>query len=549
MIYTAGMSKNTALTVGDGSGWHFVNGAWTDGGDGALTIPPALANAGAAPLQGAHFAFDITRAFQDCRVSFDFLLRSHSDAGIILRARDESHFYLVHFPNCGQASRAQHFWAALSKMDDAGYLKLIRLAMIPRVPSTNGIRMRCEVTLQGGRFIVRVGDYGRFEVSDGTYSGPGTVGAYLFGEAEIGNLRVHGPAARSPAWRAGFAHPTNWWLPLPAGADGWQQPIDVKRFDDGELVMLINVQGDTSDAQMARAQPFLTRSVDDGRTWSALQPLGLGDLASSWSPARMHLTPRGRLIAMLPGPDHKLVYESNDRGRTWSAAGATNLHVGPRTEPPVQSLAPMGFLNLDDGAILAFLLHGRDLHDNPLPLHTWGSWHCQAFCARSDDDGVTWSAPVNVDTPGFHDDGSPMEGNLDLTECTAVQHGNGRVTAYMRPIYSPVVWESWSDDGGRTWGPAVRGPFAGYASPNMVRTASGALLIAHRMPGLTVHCSHDDGLTWDQGTMIDTGLWAMGSMVEVAPDEVLYVYWDTFRTLARAQRIRVTPSGLEPVRP
>ena len=83
----------------------------------------------------------------------------------------------------------------------------------------------------------------------------------------------------------------------------------------------------------------------------------------------------------------------------------------------------------------------------------------------------------------------------------------------------------------------------------MVSTASGALLIAHRMPGLTLHCSLDDGLTWDQGTMIDTGLWAMGAMVEVAPDEVLYVYWDTFRTLARAQRIRITPSGLEPVRP
>ena len=126
---------------------------------------------------------------------------------------------------------------------------------------------------------------------------------------------------------------------------------------------------------------------------------------------------------MLPGPDHKLVYRSSDRGRTWTSAGTTNLHVGPRTEPPVQSLAPMGFMNLADGAVLAFLLHGRELHDNPLPLHTWGSWHCQAFCARSDDDGVTWSAPVNVDTPGFHDDGTPMEGNLDLTECTAVQLG------------------------------------------------------------------------------------------------------------------------------
>ena len=276
--------------------------------------------------------------------------------------------------------------------------------------------------------------------------------------------------------------------------------------------MLVNVQDDTSDALTAHAQPFLTRSADQGRTWSELQPLGLGELASSWSPARMHLTPRGRLIAMLPGTDHKVVYESGDRGRTWSEAGTTNLHVGPPKDPPVQSLAPMGFLNLADGGVLGFLLLGKDMHDNPLPLHTWGSWHCQAFCARSDDDGVTWSAPVNVDTPGFLDDGTPMEGNLDLTECTATELGSGRVVAYMRPIYSPVMWESWSDDGGRTWGPAVRGPFAGYASPNMVRTTSGALLIAHRMPGLTLHCSHDDGLTWDQGTMIDTGLWAMGLM-------------------------------------
>ena len=115
--------------------------------------------------------------------------------------------------------------------------------------------------------------------------------------------------------------PTNWWHPLPAGPGYWQQPVDMKRFDDGELLMLMNVQDDTSAAMTAHAQPFLTRSDDDGRTWSELQPLGLGELASSWSPARMHLTPRGRLIAMLPGTDHKLVYESSDRGRTWTEGG------------------------------------------------------------------------------------------------------------------------------------------------------------------------------------------------------------------------------------
>jgi hypothetical protein len=40
----------------------------------------------------------------------------------------------------------------------------------------------------------------------------------------------------------------------------------------------------------------------------------------------------------------------------------------------------------------------------------------------------------------------------------------------------------------------------------------------------------------------------MGSMIEVEPDVVLYVYWDSFESLMRAQFIRVTPDGLEPVR-
>ena len=120
---------------------------------------------------------------------------------------------------------------------------------------------------------------------------------------------------------------------------------------------------------------------------------------------------------------------------------------------------------------------------------------------------------------------------------------------FIRPIYSPWMWETWSDDGGLTWGPCVRGPFPGYAAPNMVRTTSGALLIAHRLPWLTIHCSHDEGLTWDQGTTIDSGGWCMGSMCEVEPEGVLYCYWDTYSTLMRAQRLQVTPSGLAPVRP
>ena len=48
--------------------------------------------------------------------------------------------------------------------------------------------------------------------------------------------------------------------------------------------------------------------------------------------------------------------------------------------------------------------------------------------------------------------------------------------------------------------------------------------------------------------MIDTGLWVMGSMVELESDVVLYAHWDTYSSLMRIQRFRVGPAGLEPLR-
>jgi hypothetical protein len=41
----------------------------------------------------------------------------------------------------------------------------------------------------------------------------------------------------------------------------------------------------------------------------------------------------------------------------------------------------------------------------------------------------------------------------------------------------------------------------------------------------------------------------MGSMAEIEPNVVLYVYWDTRMSLMRAQFLRVTDTTLEPVRP
>ena len=531
--------QRTALKIGDGKNWRFAGGKWVDGDDGLVAVRDDQLRAPSEGMQGLHFAFHRNLCFQDCKATFEICLAYASDLGIILRARDDSHFYLLHFHNCAQQSRAQHFWATLSMMDETGYLKPVKNELVRRVPSNLDTWLPVEVELIGRRILVRVGDYGYFEAEDDTYPGPGHVGIFMGSRGrdifipQMRNVVVEGvPEPVSPT-QDSVVQAKNWFYPVPTDDQTWQMPTGLLRFPDGELLLSyhseIKDENWNNEEEIRAIAHCITRSSDGGRSWS--EPEQGFEGAS-------HLTPAGRFIRLVKQEENYGIMESLDRGRTWSDPVPTNLDHNKGFGP---------ILNLEDGSMVAFAYGSHELKDDNLATWTWGSHHCHAFSARSDDDGLTWSDPVNVDTPGFDKEGIQLEGNLDLTELSPMQLASGRLMVFIRPIYSPWMWETWSDDGGRSWGPCVRGPFPGYASPNVLRTASGALLVAHRMPWLTVHCSQDEGRTW-RGTMIDSGAWAMGGMREVEPDLVLYCYWDSFESLMRMQYIRVTPSGLEPVR-
>lgn len=87
-----------------------------------------------------------------------------------------------------------------------------------------------------------------------------------------------------------------------------------------------------------------------------------------------------------------------------------------------------------------------------------------------------------------------------------------------------------------------------YGGPQMVCTTSGTLIIGGRFPDISVQVSRDDGMTW-KCYRIDSAIWANGSMYEVAPDVVLFIYGgpDNPREM-RGMFLRVTPEGLEPAR-
>ncbi|MBI4606210.1 MAG: exo-alpha-sialidase [Planctomycetes bacterium] len=515
------------LAIGDGSEWTSVAGEWKDAGQGEIAGSRRGDGAG---LQGYSFAFHEPAAYSDLEAELTVSMpTNHADLGLVVRAQDPTRFCLIHFPQGGQSYRAQHFWAALSVADGSGYLRLVKLAHVQRVASNPfGLRHRARVRVAGDRFQVWLNGHPALDARDGTYAS-GRVGLAGFHRFEHGRVRVRGREAPAPAWREDIEPAKNWSVPFPE-VSGQQ----------GGAGLTLTPRGDVLCTFSSGERRYLARSRDKGRTWETKDlPASLSSITPSdrYYAASIHLLRDGRLVAIAVGTGGGGWSESADDGETWSPPAPISTAGWPANPEQIST----GWqLELRDGALVRFGL-GRDATSTE-PVTRWGAVHVRAFSIRSTDGGRTWSAPVSLD--GDRED----MGNLDLTEATGFETGDGRILCLVRPIYSPWMWETWSHDGGRSWTPCVRGPFPGYAPSAFLKTRSGTALIATRFPGLTIHATRDDGRTWDEGTYIDTSIWAMGSMLEVAPDVVLFVYMDSWGGPLRAQHIRVAPGGLEPAK-
>ena len=489
--------------------------------DVSSIAPPSAAN-----VESVTFRSDVSYA--DFEAEFEFLINDKfGSTGFAFRAADSEHYYLVHFPMIGQQQRAKHFWAVVSKMDGRGWLQVLHMQLVPGVASEvpHDSWHKARIVATGPMIRVWVNGRPLPPVRDDSFSA-GAVGLESWSNSGKGshfrNVRIRGESKDVAPWDKVSEPQRPWFHPYPGGPDAWQHALmSMTRAPNGELLMLFAV-GST---------PGITRSKDNGRTWGELEVLDRqrGDSV-------IHTTRDGRLI-MQHVQDHKVfMSESKDNGHTWTEWGQVPTGGWPDDRYKLQVWSPSPLVELDDGTLLRFVLGGA-VDRVETNIYDWGSVHAVAFSMRSTDGGSTWSAPISLD-------GAPGSGvNFDLTEPVAAQLPNGDVVCYIRPIYSPFSWETRSTDRGKSWSPTVRGAFPNYAS-SLLCTQSGVLVYAGRFPGLGLHISHDGGMTW-RSYRIDQTIWANGTVFEVEPDVVLYVYMTKGRL--RGQFIRITPDGAEPV--
>ena len=504
--------------------WAFAGGAWQEDAEGVVT-PPQQAD--------QHLAFYTERAYADVEAEFEFRRDgSHGGVGLIVRGQDARRYCAAEFPFCGQQIREGHFWAAITRADDTGWARVLACERVPGVPAEAGLWHRARVAVRGDEIRLWVNDRPLPAVRDATHALSGCVGLLSWGACSVRNLRVSGTMAAADPWNSALQPVRPWFSPYPTAGDR-QASSGLTRAPNGDLLLVV----DTAVA----------RSTDLGCTWQEVwrsEEAAIGTLAA---------TRDGEVILMRMASRRPFAIEvarSADHGANWSAfQQAGEVRLGGDVDA---AYLYGSILELADGGLLAF---GHAVPDNPggvevivkdgrryRPAQVPGQ---VCFCLRSDDGGRSWSDPVNLDGPNPRPD-LWMSFKDQTSEVTAIETRDGEIVAFNRPGLTWAMWETRSRDGGRTWTPMSTGPFLSYACAAPPRaTASGALVVGGRFPALALRISRDNGVTWDT-YQIDTEIWAMGGMYEVAPDVVLWVYGSGANQL-RAQHFRITPSGVEPL--
>jgi hypothetical protein len=258
---------------------------------------------------------------------------------------------------------------------------------------------------------------------------------------------------------------------------------------------------------------------------------------------------------------------SSDEGKTWTSA--TTVYDGPDDDrdPSV--------VQLSDGRLLCTFFSLRK-SDQPPGYEGLGSWLIESadsgetwseprqlsathYCSSpirvlstgrlilglyvqdknvsqgsvifSDDGGRTWQPEVLIDNAGMK-----LDAETDIVELR-----DGTLFAAQRPEMASAK----SSDRGASWTTSKSMGFAGHC-PYFLRTDSGAIVLAYRLPQTSLRFSRDEAETWSENVVVDEVGGAYPSMVNLKDGSVLIVYYEEGEgSNIRARRFQIDTAGLK----
>ena len=462
--------------------------------------------------------FFLPHEFADVTITAKFLVEPQAEGvlacGFIFRAMDGSNYYYVHFDRA-QAILVRH-------STDSGWNEIKRVSGLDK-PAGKWHEGRVECL--GPTIRVSLNGKLLYEANDSRLA-RGRIGFYgSQGLVHVKDIAVEGKPLQ-PESELTFPPPNYITVCEDAGAGAYEAFPDVCRLADGRL-MCVFYAGYGHVALPNEKLPKGGRisfclSHDEGRTWSAAQPL-VDTPDDDRDPSIVQLK-NGQLMcnffSLRAKSDAKekekppweglgtWIVTSDDAGRTWSTP--RQISKSYYCSSPIRELS-----------------NGRLI----LGLYKEADNSAQGAVIFSDDGGKSWQPEVDIDNGGFR-----LDAETDLIELK-----DGSLYAVLRA----QACFSKSNDRGGMWTVSQPIGFAAHC-PYFLRTPGDVILLAHRLPNTSLHYSTDECRTWSSNVAVDEVIGAYPSMVNLRDGSVLIVYYEEGpASNIRAKRFRTTRQGIE----